>query len=102
TPRRSQVKGYIPTGWYPTAVAVTPDGEHLLIGVGKGHQTKSNKPGQNELAEALAKPEREGGYRHIPFPHVGTTLSGALSVVAMPDEKQLAKYTAATANTAGA
>ena len=24
TPSRSQVKGFIPTGWYPTAVAVSP------------------------------------------------------------------------------
>src|SRR5262249_32724462 len=34
-PGRSQVKGFIPTGWYPTAVAVTPDGKNLLVGVGK-------------------------------------------------------------------
>src|SRR5262249_22102444 len=39
---RSQVKGFIPTGWYPTAVAVTPDGKELLIGVGKGNQTRAN------------------------------------------------------------
>ena len=42
TPARSQVKGFIPTGWYPTAVAVTPDGKTLLVGVGKGNQTKPN------------------------------------------------------------
>jgi len=34
-PGKSEIKGFIPTGWYPTAVAVTPDGKHLLIGVGK-------------------------------------------------------------------
>lgn len=93
TPRRSQIKGYIPTGWYPTALAVTSDGRKLLVGVGKGNQTKSNKPGQKEIDDARAKPVQEGGYRKIPFPHVGTTLSGALSVVTVPDEKQLAKYT---------
>ncbi|HEY2252756.1 MAG TPA: beta-propeller fold lactonase family protein, partial [Planctomycetaceae bacterium] len=91
--RRSQVKGFITTGWYPTAVAVTPDEKHLLVGVGKGNQTRSNKPEQQKLDEALAKPIQEGGYRRIPFPHVGTTLSGALSIVDMPDAKQLAKYT---------
>ena len=36
-PNESQVKGFIPTGWYPTAVAVTPDGKNLLVGVGKGN-----------------------------------------------------------------
>src|SRR5262249_2589154 len=31
-PNRSQVKGFIPTGWYPTSVAVTPDSKTLLVG----------------------------------------------------------------------
>jgi YVTN family beta-propeller protein len=93
SPRRSQVKGFIPTGWYPTSVAVTPDEKHLLVGVGKGNQTKSNKPDAEKLQSALEKPAREGGYRRIPFPHVGTTLSGALSVVKMPDDKELKAYT---------
>jgi YVTN family beta-propeller protein len=65
-PRRSQIKGYIPTGWYPTALAVTPDDEHLLVGVGKGNQSKSNRPAQAKIDEALAKPKQEGGYRRIP------------------------------------
>lgn len=93
SPRRSQVKGFIPTGWYPTAVAVTPDGKQLLVGVGKGHQTRSNKPEKTKLDPVLAQPTAEGGYRRIPFAHVGTTLSGALSIVPLPDEKQLARYT---------
>src|SRR4030095_6572804 len=29
----------------------------------------------------------------VPFPHVGTTLSGALSIVPLPKAEQLAKYT---------
>jgi YVTN family beta-propeller protein len=91
--RRSQVKGFIPTGWYPTALAVTPDDKQLLIGVGKGNQTRANKPEEAKLDEALSKPTQDGGYRRIPFPHVGTTLSGALSIVDLPDEKQLARYT---------
>src|SRR5262249_10347901 len=37
-PSESQVKGFIPTGWYPTSVAVTPDSKNLLVGVGKGNQ----------------------------------------------------------------
>ena len=40
-PNQSQVKGFIPTGWYPTAVAVTPDSKTLLVGVGKGNQTQA-------------------------------------------------------------
>lgn len=92
-PRRSEVKGFIPTGWYPTSIATTPDGKQLLIGVGKGNQTKDNRPGQATLDKLLAEPARAGGYRPIPRAHVGTTLSGALSIVDLPDDSQLAKYT---------
>ncbi|RPI82798.1 MAG: YncE family protein, partial [Planctomycetaceae bacterium] len=92
-PRRSQVKGYIPTGWYPTSVAVTPDGGRLLVGVGKGNQTLPNKPDQKVIDEARAKPAQEGGYHAIPFPYIGTTLSGALSIVEIPDDSGLSAYT---------
>src|SRR5207247_4491491 len=85
---KSQVKGYIPTGWYPTALAVTPDGKNLLVGIGKGIQTRPNPPVPEKLAAALAGPAQAGGYRHLPFPYIGTTLSGALSVIAVPDAEQ--------------
>ena len=87
TPRRSQVKGFIPTGWYPTAVAVTPDGKHILVGVGKGLQTKANP-----LTAATGGKNVDPLPRR-PFPYIGTTLSGALSIVPVPDEKSLAAYT---------
>jgi YVTN family beta-propeller protein len=93
SPRRSEVKGFIPTGWYPTSIAMTPDGKQLLVGVGKGNRTRSNRPEQATLDTLLAQPAREGGYRNIPMDHVGTTLSGALSIVQIPDDKQLARYT---------
>jgi hypothetical protein len=91
TTNQSQVKGFIPTGWYPTAVAITPDGKNLLVGVGKGLQTKANP----FIRKAGARPNvpRKSGSRGLPFPYIGTTLSGALSIVPIPDEKQLATYT---------
>ena len=93
TPRRSEVKGFIPTGWYPTSVAITPDGKQLLIGVGKGNQRISSRPDQALIDAALETPAKEGGYRQVPRVYVGNTLSGALSIVEVPDEEQLAKYT---------
>ncbi len=89
-PNRSQVKGFIPTGWYPTAVAVTPDGKSLLVGVGKGNQTKANLI---EPAKPKAENEPAAKRRSSPYAYIGTTLSGALSVVPVPDEKTLAVYT---------
>ena len=87
TPSRSQVKGFIPTGWYPTAVAVTPGGKQLLIGVGKGLQTKANPINTAKTKEGSPVTARR------PYPYIGTTLSGSLSIVPVPDEKALAAYT---------
>jgi YVTN family beta-propeller protein len=96
-PGKSQVKGFIPTGWYPTAVAVTPDGKALLVGVGKGNQTHAN-PLYKDKEKGAEEPKEQGrdatGGRRLPFPYIGTTLSGALSVVPVPDERQLIDYTA--------
>ncbi len=94
TPNRSQVKGFIPTGWYPTALAVTPDGKSLLVGVGKGNLTKPNPidPKDKERFETESKGDEPTRKRRL-FPYIGTTLSGALSIVAVPDDKALAAYT---------
>jgi YVTN family beta-propeller protein len=88
-PGKSQVVGFIPTGWYPTSVAVTPDSKTLLVGVGKGLQTKPNPFFKDKKG-----PEKPGN-RSRPFPYIGTTLAGALSVIPVPNEKELAAYTAA-------
>ena len=84
----SQVKGMIPTGWYPTSVAVTLDGKNLLVGVGKGNQTKANP-----IPPDVTKKESTYEQRRLPFPYIGSTLSGALSIIHMPNDEQLAAYT---------
>jgi YVTN family beta-propeller protein len=100
TPNRSQVKGFIPTGWYPTAVAVTPDGKFLLVGVGKGNQTKANPPDEahrKRVDQILAREKIELSQDVLTelrrFPYIGTTLSGALAIVPVPDDSGLAGYT---------
>ena len=86
-PNQSQVKGFIPTGWYPTAVAVTPDSKTLLVGVGKGNQSHPNPRPKPEPAQN-SEPARQR-----PFPYIGTLMTGALSIVPVPDDKELAAYT---------
>ncbi len=99
-PGHSRVKGFIPTGWYPTALAVTPDGRRLLVGVGKGNDSKPNPPSdeyrrkiesliQDQKVEIDPAAKRE----LMKFPYIGTTMTGALSIVPVPDDAQLAKYT---------
>jgi len=41
-PGKSRSLGFIPTGWYPTSVRVTPDG-NLAGGECKGTAPKSNR-----------------------------------------------------------
>lgn len=52
---KSLIKGFIPTGWYPTSVAVTPDNKNLLVGVGKGLQSKANPLFTKEQLESKEK-----------------------------------------------
>src|SRR4051812_29756010 len=84
-PGKSAVKGFIPTGWYPTAVALTPDGKNLLVGVGKGTQTKANPLFTEEERQKREKELGKTAGRAL-FPHIGTTMAGALSIVPVPDE----------------
>lgn len=93
-PAKSVVEGFIPTGWYPTSVAATPDGKRLLVGVGKGLQTKPNAGARG--AGRVEEPKEGEGRprRNLPYAYIGTTLVGALSIVPIPDEAQLAEYTA--------
>ena len=91
----SIVKGFIPTGWYPTSLAVSIDGKDLLIGVGKGLQSKANPLYTKEQLEAKEKDDVKAVARRLmPYPYIGTTMSGALSIVPIPDEKQLKEHTA--------
>ena len=90
---RSVVKGFIPTGWYPTSIAVTPDNQKLLIGVGKGNQSKPNPIPKTERPDSELTETEKVIKSVLPYPYIGTTLSGALSIVDMPSEDQLKEYT---------
>jgi YVTN family beta-propeller protein len=93
-PNRSQVAGFIPTGWYPTSLGVTPDGKHLLVGVGKGNQTRPNPIPPEEVQNLPNDLDTQIKRRMLKYPYIGNTLSGSLSIVPVPDDVLLAKYTA--------
>lgn len=77
--------GFIPTGWYPTAVAVTPDGQFLLVANGKGLTSRASFPAQS------AKPNKL--HQGLTFDHPGKTFQGSISFIPKPDAKQMAAYT---------
>jgi YVTN family beta-propeller protein len=87
-PNRSEVKGFIPTGWYPSSLAVSPDGKSLYIGVAKGLASRANVPSAKRSGESPSY-----GALHD---DVGDTLSGYLSVVQIPHGKRLNELTRRT------
>jgi DNA-binding beta-propeller fold protein YncE len=81
TPGKSLVRGFIPVGWYPTAVQYAADGKSLYVLDGKGLASMANPRGPQPGVSAS-----EGQYS-------GAMLQGALSVIPIPDAKALAAYT---------
>ncbi len=74
--------GFIPTDWYPSALAAV--GDNLLIATAKGQGTGPNN-GINQL---------QGGRRHREHPYIPTLLYGSLARLSFRDiEKQLPEFT---------
>jgi YVTN family beta-propeller protein len=78
----SVVNGFIPVGWYPSALAVSPDGQGLFVGDGKGLRSHIN-----------VKVDQVQPGKRPPFRHIATTLEGWVSFIDKPDSQQMAKYT---------
>ncbi|MBO0722760.1 MAG: bifunctional YncE family protein/alkaline phosphatase family protein, partial [Blastocatellia bacterium] len=85
----SAVLGFIPTTWYPSAVAVSPDGQKIFVGSGKGGlvNLNGNFPAETEYKSTAPDPKK-------PYDYVGSTLSGTISIIDTPDKTQLAEYSA--------
>jgi hypothetical protein len=69
-----KIRGWIPTGWYPNALALSADGKQLAIGALLGAGS---------------------GWRDEPRKRFVHSYRGSVSVVAIPDAAQLASYTTA-------
>jgi YVTN family beta-propeller protein len=81
----SVVEGFIPVGWYPSAVAVSPDNQTLFVANGKGLASRANVP------PTTSNPTR----LHMPpsFDYIGRTLDGSVSFIQRPDAATMATYT---------
>ena len=90
TEGRSSVAGFIPTGWYPTAVRTLPDGKLLVLN-GKGLRSYANPEGPS--------PVRRTAPSHIGEPtvvaqYVGRMQTGTASVIDPFDDAKLDQYSA--------
>ena len=82
----SKTLGFIPTGWYPTAIAISADDHKLFIGTGKGLTFAANAPMKTDYPRPFPNPKQ-------PYDYIGGVLTGAVSVVDVPDAPALAAYT---------
>lgn len=86
-PSKPKIAGFLPTGWYPTAVFATSDGKRLLVATAKGMSSRPNWPGR-EVEQELTDDMRNQ-YDYLP-----NTLTGDVSVVDLPNSEDLVKLTA--------
>jgi len=82
----SRALGFIPVGWFPTSVRVTPDGRHLLVANGKGLTSLANPKGPQPDKRANAATQ-----------YIAELFPGALSIIDLPKgddwQQDLAGYT---------
>jgi DNA-binding beta-propeller fold protein YncE len=84
---RSQVLGFVPTGWYPTAVQSLPD-KRLVVLNGKGSGSFANPKGPRPDTQVARSHE---GIRNDEY--VGAIQRGTLSWIDPFNEEQLDTYT---------
>ena len=87
---RSRVLGFIPTGWYPTAVRILSDGEMAVVN-GKGLGSKPNPRGPNPTARPARVHEGEPAPPSVEY--VAHIQTGTVALLGVPDEEHLASYT---------
>ncbi len=75
------IQGYIPVGWYPTGVVVSPDGNRLLVTNAKGITPRIPSTGY-QLFE----------FNDNPWYDLNSLL-GTVAIVPMPDQGLLAELT---------
>jgi YVTN family beta-propeller protein len=75
-----ELEGFIPAGWYPTAVAASPDGKRLLVTNAKGSTARYVNP----------PPRAADKTKHVsPL----SMIEGTVSVLAVPGKDELVKQT---------
>ncbi len=84
----SLVNGFIPVGWYPSALCVSPDSQTLFVGNGKGLASRANFPSTDPAFVKKKNRNKSPAFDYIP-----RTLEGSVSFIARPNPAQMAAYT---------
>ncbi len=88
---KSISKGFIPTGWYPTCVRVLNN--VLYVANGKGMRSMANPNGPNPYQRKQKVTYQKGDSKKPKeVQYIGGLFKGTLSMIAEPNEKELATY----------
>jgi len=74
-----EVAGFIPAGWFPSKLKITPDGSKIIVANAKGFGSGPN--GGKDFQEGA-----EGTY-------IGSLMKGTVSIIDIPDDRELRKMT---------
>ncbi len=91
-PGQSKSAGFIPVGWYPTAVRAL--GKKIFVANGKGFSSfpNPNGPDPTSVAQSVAYQKSDtASLRQIQY--IGNLMKGTLSIIQAPGEKDLVHYT---------
>jgi YVTN family beta-propeller protein len=94
---RSSVMGFIPTAWYPTALAVSPDGKNLYIGAGKGLGIGANVPFVEQAYRLGRPPENNLDNPRVDskqYNYLATRFRGLIYTLPVPDAREIQMLTA--------
>jgi YVTN family beta-propeller protein len=78
----STIRGFIPTGWYPTSIRAGSDGKRIFVANGKGLVSAANPKGPNPNI-----PRDENTQ------YIGSLLKGTVSIIGLPRRARLAQLT---------
>jgi YVTN family beta-propeller protein len=79
---KSEIEGFIPTGWYPTSVRLSIDGKRIFVANGKGVASGANPTGPNPYKRRDANTQ-----------YVGSMLKGTISLIDLPAKAKLSQLT---------
>ena len=90
-PGNSTSKGFIPVGWYPTCVRVV--NKMLFVSNGKGLTSMANPHGPNPVNKSeKVDYQKNSNVEKIKVQYIAGLLRGAMSIIPIPTDKQLAIY----------
>jgi YVTN family beta-propeller protein len=81
--KTGKIKGMIPTGWYPSGVEISKNGQQLYVANAKGFGAGPNPDGPKPYSKTPTPADQ----------YTGSMIKGTLSIIDVPDERQLGQYT---------